>query len=122
MSEEQRYIDANQLIQDLIKAQPANPQASDYVHGITVGLAMAVQAVEDQEDVLLPREISWERAQEVKAVIDGMSNPEYGKKIAENPNSFIVPALLDIGLSLAVIADTLQTFSVPVAGEDVIDC
>lgn len=121
MSEEQRYIDANQLIQDLIKAQPANPQASDYAHGITVGLAMAVQAVEDQEDVLLPREISWERAQEVKAVIDGMSNPEYGKKIVENPNSFIVPALLDIGLSLAVIADTLQTFSVPVAGEDVID-
>ena len=108
MNEDQRYIDAIELLQALRSAQPSNPQASDYAHGISVGLAMASGIVEDQEEVLIPRPISWERANETKKIIEELKQDEAVEKIVNMPAPFIVAALLDIAQSLSVIADTMQ--------------
>ncbi len=108
MNEDQRYIDAIGLLQDLRNAQPSNPQASDYAHGILVGLAMASAIVVDQEEVIMPRQISWERANETKKIIEELQKDGEVEKVVNAPGPFIVAALLDIAQSLSVIADIMQ--------------
>lgn len=54
-----RPIDADESINRIVKIRPANPKQSDYSHGVDVGLAMAMVAIEEQPTIDPVRKGKW---------------------------------------------------------------
>ena len=54
-----RLIDADESINRIVKIRPTNPKQSDYSHGVDVGLAMAMVAIEEQPTIDPVRKGKW---------------------------------------------------------------